>query len=83
MRICNLWINQKKLADLKFVDSHISEICGFAIAIEHKNLQIFSFKKHLRADFCKFAISVNDTSCKLLPLVSTTVVVYLPPVSSR
>jgi hypothetical protein len=27
LRICNLRINQKK-----FVDSHISEICGFPIA---------------------------------------------------
>jgi hypothetical protein len=32
MQICHLWINQKKIADLKFADSQISEICGIAIA---------------------------------------------------
>jgi hypothetical protein len=32
LRICHLRINQKKFADLKFADSHTSEIFGFAIA---------------------------------------------------
>jgi hypothetical protein len=32
LRICDLRINQKKLADLKFADSHTSGIFGLAIA---------------------------------------------------
>jgi hypothetical protein len=30
-QLINLRINQKKCANLKFADSHTSEICGFAI----------------------------------------------------
>jgi hypothetical protein len=31
MRICDLWINHYKFADLRFEDYHTSEFCGLAI----------------------------------------------------
>jgi hypothetical protein len=49
--IYDLRLNQKKFADLKFLDSHIIEICGF---------EICGFKKHLHAHLCKFATVVNQ-----------------------
>jgi hypothetical protein len=61
---------------LKFLDSHISEICGFSIA---NWAQEFA---DLHAHLCKFATVVNHTGSKfaagvndtggILPLVSTT-----------
>jgi hypothetical protein len=95
--ICDLLISSpKKFADLQFVDQS-KEICGFEICglAYLRNLRICDcrlstricrfadLKKHLRAHLCKFAIGVNDTSRKLLPLVSTTSAVNLPPVSNR
>jgi hypothetical protein len=46
LRICNLRINEKKLADL-----HISEICGFVIADE---AQEFADLKKQSGHLCKF-----------------------------
>jgi hypothetical protein len=44
LRICDLKIDQKKFANSKFADSHTSEICGFSIRIEPKNLRIYDLR---------------------------------------
>jgi hypothetical protein len=61
-QICDLQINQNKYADMKFANSHISEICGFAIANRAQEFADLGFCE-LKKQLCKFATSVNDTSC--------------------
>jgi hypothetical protein len=71
--------------DLQFADSHISEICRFAIADWAQQFE--DLKYHLRAHLCKFATVVNGTGSKFaagvnniggkLSLVSTTLAVNL------
>jgi hypothetical protein len=46
--------------DLQFADSHISEICRFAIAHWAQQFEDLNLRAHL----CKFATSVNGTGSK-------------------
>ncbi len=63
-----------KFADLKFADSHISEICGIAIA---DSAQKFAdLKKNMRSHLCKFATGVNDTCGKFLNKIETALTRY-------
>jgi hypothetical protein len=74
LRICNLLFNQKKFADLKFLYSHISEMCGILIvnwAQEFEDLRFADLKTHLHAHLCNFATIFNHTGGKNLPPVST------------
>jgi hypothetical protein len=74
-KFADLWFNQKKFADFKFLDSHITEICGFAIA---NCAQEFSDKKNIYMPIFANCPLLTTILAANLPPVSTTPVAYCP-----
>ncbi len=83
LRICNVRFYQNKFGDLKFLNSHISEICGFLIANwaqEFADLRFADLKNICTPTFENLP-PLSTILAANLPSVSATQVAYFPRIN--